>query len=100
MIAGIIWTGPKLTPEQAANMLKPNETQFITSYSSEAKIFVVNAREQGPAPKLYHSNSYRGIYGFNQRRVNSPTSATRSTGSKVQVRRTIRSSSSRIKSNK
>lgn len=90
-LAGIIWTGAKLTPTELAAILKPNEYKPIPTYN-DGVIVVINSREQGLKPELYH--------GFNQRRVNSPTSIVRSTSSKVQVRRTIRASGSRTKNNK
>ena len=43
LLAGIIWTGPKLTPQQAADVLRPNATQVASPVGTGPTVTVIDS---------------------------------------------------------
>jgi hypothetical protein len=54
MLAGIMiiqWSGPKLTPQEAADILRPHQTAIVVPVSEERPRFIVITKPAPEAPK-------------------------------------------------
>ncbi len=63
LAAGIIWTGPKLTTAQLADILKPNEYKSLPSYDGPTIVILSGQSVPWPINDSYHQYQLERFYG-------------------------------------